>query len=65
MPPRSPEPLRRVTIYMFETDCAYMERRHGWGWTEKVRDLLRSHVRQAAKPSLDELLEQLEEEEHG
>ena len=63
MPPRSPEPLRRTTLNLFEEDCRLMERRYGHGWSERVRDLVRNHVSAVAKPSLDELLEIMQEDE--
>lgn len=63
MPPRSPEPLRRITLNLFETDCVKMERRYGHGWTERVRDMVREHIGKAVLPSLDELLEQMEEDD--
>ena len=45
MPPRSPEPLRRVTLNLFDTDCAAMERRYGHGWSERVREMVRAHLK--------------------
>lgn len=45
MPPRSPEPLRRITLNLFEADCVSMERRYGHGWTERVREMVQKHVR--------------------
>ena len=44
MPPRSPEPLRKITLNLFEADCQAMERRYGHGWTEQVREMVRAHV---------------------
>ena len=65
MPPRSPEPLRRITLNLFETDCAAMERRYGHGWTERVRLMMRDHLKRFALPTIDELAPWAEEEDHG
>lgn len=66
MPPRSPEPLRRVTLNLFDTDCAAMERRYGHGWSERVRDMVRAHVNQY-KPTIDEIAPWADEleDDHG
>lgn len=55
--PRSPEPLRKVTLNLFEKDCVAMERRYGHGWTERLRNLMRDHVLRYQQPSLDEITE--------
>lgn len=49
MPPRSPEPLRKVTLNLFDKDCDSMERRYGHGWSERVRDLVRQDLKRAAQ----------------
>jgi hypothetical protein len=46
MPPRSPEPLRKVTLNLFDKDCDAMERRYGHGWSEAVREMVRSHLKE-------------------
>lgn len=63
MPPRSPEPLRKILLNLFDSDCAAMERRYGHGWTERVRDMVRTHIQAVAKPSSDELFEIMQEED--
>lgn len=55
MPPRSPEPLRRITLNLFEADCAAMERRYGHGWTEQLRNMVRSHLNKLKQPTIDEI----------
>ena len=40
MPVRSDKPLRRVNINLYEEDCKFMEKEHGRGWTQRVRQLL-------------------------
>ncbi len=61
MPPRSPEPLRRITLNLFEADCVSMERRYGRGWSEQVREMVRKHIRTVIRDlglmSADELAE--------
>jgi hypothetical protein len=45
VPIRSDDPLRRITLNLYEADCVVMEETYGYGWTTRVRDL----VHQAAK----------------
>ena len=44
MPARSDDPLRRVTLNLYEVDCIMMERIHGQGWTTIIRGLVKDHV---------------------
>lgn len=37
MPAKADEPLRRVTLNLYEEDCLDLERWVGHGWTERVR----------------------------
>jgi hypothetical protein len=52
MPVRSDEPLRKVTLNLYEADCQWMEREYGRGWTERLRQHLHAEVlqRKAFKP---------------
>ena len=60
MPPRSPEALRKVTLNLFEKDCAAMERHYGHGWSEQVRTLVREHLerRLRIRQAIDTFLEE-------
>lgn len=43
--PRTPdEPLRRVTLNLFEADCAWFELHYGAGWTTRIRQHLHQLV---------------------
>jgi hypothetical protein len=55
MPVRSDDPLRRVTLNLYEADCEMMERIHGHGWATAVRDLLKDHVNKTHSVSRDRL----------
>ena len=44
MPTRSDDPLRRVTLNLYEADCQWLERTYGHGWTERVRQHIHSEV---------------------
>lgn len=44
MPVRSDEPLRKVTLNLYESDCAWLEREYGHGWTERVRQHIHDQV---------------------
>ena len=68
MPPRSPEPLRRVTFNLFESDCLAFERRYGHGWSEQIRKLMRAHLAKLRQPSIDEIeqiFSERAEDDHG
>jgi len=67
MPPRSPEPLLKVTFNLFAKDVAEMERRYGRGWTEQVRNMVRKHLNRYKLPTLDEVSPWADEleEDHG
>lgn len=44
MPTESDEPLRKVTLNLFAKDVAWLERKYGRGWTEIVRNHIRSKI---------------------
>jgi len=44
MPIRSDDPLRRVTLYLYEEDCAALETGHGHGWTTRIREILHENT---------------------
>jgi hypothetical protein len=44
MPVRSDDPLRRVTLNLYEADCAWLEQHYGRGWTERVRQHIHMEV---------------------
>jgi hypothetical protein len=44
MPARSDDPLRRVTLNLYESDCQWLERTYGHGWTERVRQHIHNEV---------------------
>jgi len=44
MPVRSDEPLRKITLNLYEADCQWMEREYGHGWTERLRQMLHHEV---------------------
>ena len=53
MPTRSDDPLRRVTLNLYESDCQWLERTYGHGWTERVRQHIHNEVavRQSDRPA--------------
>lgn len=50
MPARSDEPLRKVTLNLYEFDCQWMETEYGHGWTERLRQHLHNEVMARHKP---------------
>jgi hypothetical protein len=61
MPVRADEPLRKVTLNLYEADCQWMEREYGRGWTERLRQHLHSEVNQRRSPTMRRLLGDLDE----
>lgn len=54
MPVRSDDPLRRVTLNLYEADCEWLEKTYGHGWTERVRQHIHNEVVKRAMRSLTE-----------
>lgn len=44
MPVRSDDPLRRVTLNLYESDCQWFAKHYGHGWTERIRQHLHNEV---------------------
>lgn len=44
MPKHADEPLRKVTLNLYEEDCVYLEHSIGWGWSEYVRTWVHKQV---------------------
>lgn len=44
MPIRSDEPLRKVTLNLYESDCQWFEKEYGHGWTERLRQHVHKEV---------------------
>lgn len=44
MPVRSDDPLRRITLNLYESDCQWLEKEYGHGWTERIRQHIHSEV---------------------
>lgn len=43
MPAKADDPLRKVTLNLYEADCAAMEQLHGHGWSTQVRQLIHEY----------------------
>jgi hypothetical protein len=63
MPVKSDDPLRKVTLNLYEADCQWMEREYGRGWTERLRQHLhtlvheRKPIGKVYRPTLGDLFE--------
>lgn len=44
MPVRSDDPLRKVTINLYDSDVRWMEKEYGHGWSERLRQDLHYKV---------------------
>ncbi len=38
------EDLIKITLNLYAKDAEEMKRLYGWGWSEKVRQLIRRHL---------------------
>jgi hypothetical protein len=45
MSKRAGEPLRKVTLNLYDKDVEELQRLHGWGWSELVRELIHGYLR--------------------
>lgn len=45
MPARSDDPLRRVTLNLYEADCVVLERHYGQGWTTVIRNTIHERMK--------------------
>ena len=50
MPARSDDPLRRVTLNLYVSDCEILERAFGQGWTASVREAAHRLANEHRKP---------------
>lgn len=44
MPVRADDPLRRVTLNLYEADVQWLIKTYGDGWTVRIRHLIRQEV---------------------
>ena len=44
MPIRSDDPLRRVTLNLYDADVQWLIKAYGHGWTERIRQHIRQEV---------------------
>jgi hypothetical protein len=51
MPVRSDDPLRRVTLNLYEADVIWFIRTYGPGWTERLRQHIHSVVHEHRPPA--------------
>ena len=61
MPIRPDAPLRKVTLNLYQNDVVAMDHYYGHGWTEIIRNLVRSHVK-ALRPSVRTLEDLLDDQ---
>jgi len=44
MPVRPGDPLRKVTLNLYEADCTALEECYKHGWTTNLREIIHTHV---------------------
>lgn len=44
MPPLPGDPLRKVTLNLYEADCVAAEEWYGRGWSEKLREVWHNNM---------------------
>lgn len=50
MPIRPDEPLRKVTVNLYDSDVIDMQRLYGQGWSTELRRILHYHLLALSKP---------------
>lgn len=55
MPTRPDEPLRKVTLNLYASDCDWMIRNYGRDWTVRVRQHIHAEVEQRKRASVTDL----------
>jgi hypothetical protein len=50
-PVRSDDPLRRVTLNLYEADCQEIERDFGAGWTTWIRNVIHAELNRTRRKS--------------
>jgi len=46
--------LHRTNINLYASDVAYFQKRYGYGWTERVRDIVHEYVTKPLSVNIDE-----------
>ena len=44
MPAKSDDPLRKITLNLYEADVLALEAYYGHGWSEAVRQVVHQHI---------------------
>lgn len=50
MPVKSDDPLRRITLNLYESDCLWLAAHYGHGWTERIRQHIHAIVHERQQP---------------
>lgn len=64
MPVKPGDPLKKVTLNLYHDDVIKLQTRYGYGWSEKVRELVREKLREPQRTGIvaDYVTEDLEDE---
>lgn len=45
MPKLPDEPLHKTNINLYASDVEWLKHVYGWGWSERIRNLVHAHVK--------------------
>lgn len=62
MPTQADAHLRKVTLNLYDADVVWMEQTYGFGWSEKLRQLVRQHRLSKRQMTVGDLLTEDEDE---
>lgn len=56
MPTPADAPFRKITLNLYELDCAYLEKVLGYGWTTEVRNAVHEYATRIAGQHISQTL---------
>ena len=56
MPKHPGPPLRKITMNIFESDALKAEALYGFGWTERLREIIHEHLNRNMKHTVADMI---------
>lgn len=65
MPKIPSEQLEKVTLNLYKRDVEFIRDYYGWGWSERVRDVIRAHVRSLKPKQTLTIADLIDKDDHA